>query len=483
MPPPARNRLYASGWWSRPALLASRGLRISHHRGAAEFAAPDHQRVVQQAALLQVLDQRRGGLVGDVAVLLELAIEVGVVVPTGVVQHDEAHAALHHAARQQAVGGELAGGLLVHAVHGERLRAIPSRNRAAPARPSACGSQFVGGDARGDLHVAGLGVVLFVQIFQRVETGALHLARDAGRVREIEHRVARTAEHHALIGGRQKAARPVGASAAGADAGAEHDESRQVLRLAAQPVEHPRAHGRAAHLYAAAEEQQLAGMVVEGVGVHGAHQAEIVGAGADVRDEIGELDAALPVRRETRGLASTAALGLVKARRRSLVSSGRQRLAVPLLELGLGVEEIDLAGPALHEHEDDVLGLGREVRLARRQRVHVPRRRRGRPVPAAAPARWCRCRRRTRGRSCGGSEFCGTVRRSMAYSLVMNSSRLSSTRLNSTQAAASACGTPSRRLGKSAATVFGSSCETASGVVEILAHALGLARRGLRARA
>ena len=72
---------------------------------------------------------------------------------------------------------------------------------------------------------------------------------------------------------------------------------------------------------------------------------------------------------KTRGLASTAAFGLVKARRRSLVSSGGQRLAVPLLELGLGVEEIDLAGAALHEHEDDVLGLGREVRLARRQRI------------------------------------------------------------------------------------------------------------------
>ena len=30
-----------------------------HHRRAAELAAPDHERVVEQAALLQVLDQRR----------------------------------------------------------------------------------------------------------------------------------------------------------------------------------------------------------------------------------------------------------------------------------------------------------------------------------------------------------------------------------------------------------------------------------------
>ena len=42
-----------------------------HHRRAAEFAAPDDERVVQQAALLQVLDQRGAGLVGIQAVLCE----------------------------------------------------------------------------------------------------------------------------------------------------------------------------------------------------------------------------------------------------------------------------------------------------------------------------------------------------------------------------------------------------------------------------
>ena len=90
------------------------------HRRAAEFAAPDHQRLIQQPALLQILDQRRGRLVGDVAVLLQLLVEIGVIVPAGVHQHDEAHAALHHAARQQAIGGERLGRLLVHAVHLER---------------------------------------------------------------------------------------------------------------------------------------------------------------------------------------------------------------------------------------------------------------------------------------------------------------------------------------------------------------------------
>ena len=53
-PPPASHMVKASMWWSRPTV--SRDLA---HRRAAELAAPDDQRVVEQAALLQVLDQGR----------------------------------------------------------------------------------------------------------------------------------------------------------------------------------------------------------------------------------------------------------------------------------------------------------------------------------------------------------------------------------------------------------------------------------------
>ena len=41
-----------------------------HHRRAAKFAAPDDQRVLEHAALLQILDQRRARLIGVLAVLL-----------------------------------------------------------------------------------------------------------------------------------------------------------------------------------------------------------------------------------------------------------------------------------------------------------------------------------------------------------------------------------------------------------------------------
>jgi hypothetical protein len=110
-------------------------------------------------------------------------------------------------------------------------------------------------------------------------------------------------------------------------------------------------------------------MVIEGVGVHRAHQAEIVRAGSDVRDEVRKLDAALPVRLEGTWAGQHGGVRLGEGQAQILGHLRRQRLAAPLLQFGLGVEKIDLARAALHEHEDDVLRLGREVGFARRQRI------------------------------------------------------------------------------------------------------------------
>ncbi len=60
------------------------GVADLDHRRAAEFAAPDNQRAREQAALLEILEQRAGGAVGDVAILFELLVELGVVVPVRV---------------------------------------------------------------------------------------------------------------------------------------------------------------------------------------------------------------------------------------------------------------------------------------------------------------------------------------------------------------------------------------------------------------
>ena len=85
--------------------------------GPAELAAPDDQGLVEQAALLEVPDQRRRGLIGITALAGDLGGQVGVLVPAAMEELDEPHAALGQPARQQAVRGIRPGPSHVGAVH------------------------------------------------------------------------------------------------------------------------------------------------------------------------------------------------------------------------------------------------------------------------------------------------------------------------------------------------------------------------------
>ena len=68
--------------------LGERALRID---GAAEFAAPDDQGVVEHAATLEVLNERPRGLVDVLALRLDVVREIAVLVPAAVEDLDEAH--------------------------------------------------------------------------------------------------------------------------------------------------------------------------------------------------------------------------------------------------------------------------------------------------------------------------------------------------------------------------------------------------------
>ena len=52
--------------------------------------------------------------------------------------------------------------------------------------------------------------------------------------------------------------------------------------------------------------------------------------------------------------------------------AGGKRLAVVALQDGLGVEAVHLAQAALHEEEDDALGLGRKVGFFGSERINGP---------------------------------------------------------------------------------------------------------------
>ena len=131
-----------------------------------------------------------------------IAFDVVVRVPAAAaagVEFDETNAALHQAAGQQAVGAELRGGLVVHAV---KLLGgfgfLGQVDRFGTGGLHAIG-ELVGVDARFEFGVFGLiGIEVLVQSLEQIETAALLLLADGvGRI-EIENRRAGVAELRAL---------------------------------------------------------------------------------------------------------------------------------------------------------------------------------------------------------------------------------------------------------------------------------------------
>ena len=58
IPPPAIHMVNACGWWSRPQAPAQCRVGLDHGR-PAELAAPDDQRILEQAATFQIRHQGR----------------------------------------------------------------------------------------------------------------------------------------------------------------------------------------------------------------------------------------------------------------------------------------------------------------------------------------------------------------------------------------------------------------------------------------
>jgi hypothetical protein len=81
-------------------------LAVLTERSAAELAAPHDERGVEQATLFQILQQRGDGLIDHLAVVCELRIEATVMIPRSMDDVHEAHAALDHASRLQALARE-----------------------------------------------------------------------------------------------------------------------------------------------------------------------------------------------------------------------------------------------------------------------------------------------------------------------------------------------------------------------------------------
>ena len=124
------------GLWSRPSAPFGR-------RRAAELAAPEHQRVVEQAARFQIGQQAGDRLVDLGGVLRVPLLQVAVLVPldlaVAVRDLHEPHAALDEPPGQQALPAEVLGHRVVEAVQLVRRRRFRRPDPGPPAWPSACG--------------------------------------------------------------------------------------------------------------------------------------------------------------------------------------------------------------------------------------------------------------------------------------------------------------------------------------------------------
>src|SRR3954447_15306360 len=83
---------------------------------AAKLAAPDHESIVEQPALLQVRHEGGAGLIGFPALVFDAAREATMLVPALMIKLDELHAAFSQTAGQKAVAGKGAWLLRVRAV-------------------------------------------------------------------------------------------------------------------------------------------------------------------------------------------------------------------------------------------------------------------------------------------------------------------------------------------------------------------------------
>ena len=356
------------------AALEALARLVLGERRAAELAAPDDEGVVEESALLEVLDERRAGLVGVEALLGELAGgKIIMLIPAGVHELREAHAALGEAAGDEAVIRESAGLEDVGAIHLEHRLGLVLEVEQVGHRGLHAEGHLVLRDARVDRRVAGFAEVGAVERLHVVEHRATRLAADAGGIIDVRDRVADAAEAHALMLAGQEAVGPVVfeeqlAAGLGGVGGRHHDIRRQVFVHRTEAVGQPGAHRRTAGDLRAGHEERHAGRVVDRLGVHRADDADLVRDRAQVRQHLAQFDPA-----------GTPLLEGLERRRRDVfrvaarhrgeagvaAHAGGDVLAGHLGEQRFMIEEVDVRRASALPEADHALGLGGEVRQAR----------------------------------------------------------------------------------------------------------------------
>ena len=295
------------------------------------------------------------------------------VVPAAVEELDKADAALGHAAGEEAVTGKGAGFEDFGAVEffvellvfGREVGEFWHAGLHAEGH-------FLLGDGGVDFGVTNFGEVLFVEPGDEIEHLVACFARDAIGVGKEEDGVARGLEGDALVFGGEKARTPEAGvetldilAVAGPEGGVQDDEVGEVFVDAAEAVGKPGSHGGFAGNFGAGAEEGFAGIVVDRGGGGGVDEGEFVSDGAEVGEDFGEPHAALAMLVEfEHGGCDEFFASFGHGGHALAVGDGvGEDFFEAFVELGLVVEEIELAGGSGHEEKDDAFGgsLGEKV--------------------------------------------------------------------------------------------------------------------------
>src|SRR5439155_7561629 len=136
-----------------------------------------------------------------------------------------------------------------------------------------------------------------IEFLDEVEGILLNLISHSLGIAEIENRIFTAAKHRALIERREKA-RPVAGGPGLHRSIAHDDESRQVLILSTQPVGNPGPQGRPSGKLRPGVAQVDRRSVIEDVAVATANYADVVGAAANVGEQIRDEEPAPAARLE-----------------------------------------------------------------------------------------------------------------------------------------------------------------------------------------
>ena len=248
---------------------------------SSEFSTPNDDGVVEEATLGEVFDQGGGRLIGVAALEFELGGKVAMLIPARVHELDEAYSALDEATSEEAVVGVGAFFLDIGSIHFEDVLGFLGDVGEVGHTGLHAEGKFVLRDAGFDFGVAVVLESLFVKFLDIGEDSLAEVGGHSGRVGEIQNRVTFAAESDALVLRREEARAPIVVveelTAGVLFVGGSHDHvGGKVFGHVSQAVGAPSTHAWSARNLATGKEEGDTGGVVDGLGVHGFDQRDVV---------------------------------------------------------------------------------------------------------------------------------------------------------------------------------------------------------------